>query len=200
MNAFDTAVGAGEVGAGSDLVDAQAFVDGAGIFQADHRPLPGRSMTGHPPERYDILVHMNVHAAGSGELGRGHSVHVEAVAETVGKEEDVSVAPRCDGQGLEVVDVDKDTGTVSNGRGRVHQWIVWLKVLGAWHLRQRGSHQRVEMSMTIHQKRLSMLRVRETPKWQEVTLRHVCRTHGRDNIGMHIRGALSERGCGIVTG
>ena len=35
IDAFDTAVGAGVVGAGGDLIDAQAFVDGAGTLRAE---------------------------------------------------------------------------------------------------------------------------------------------------------------------
>ena len=35
IDAFDTAVVARVVGAGGDLVDGQAFVDGAGILQAE---------------------------------------------------------------------------------------------------------------------------------------------------------------------
>ena len=56
------------------------------------------------------------------------------------------------------------------------------------------------MSMPIHQKRgMSMLSVRETLNGQDVTLWHVCKTHGRVNMGTCMRGAFSEGGCRVVT-
>ena len=42
---------------------------------------------------------------------------------------------------------------LGRGRQRVGQMMVWGELLRTWHLRQRRSHQRAEMSVLIHEKK-----------------------------------------------
>ena len=75
-------------------------------------------------------------------------------------------------------------GPLGKGKERVGQRMVWLEVLRAWDLMQRWIHRRAETSMPIHQKkRVRMLTVRETPKWQQVVAWQVCSSQGRVNFG-----------------
>ena len=82
-----------------------------GEFGAELESVVGKEGNRASPER-DVPVDQYVGRAGSGELSLSSSVHVGAPAETVGEEENVGVAPRCQRERTEVVDADEDARAV----------------------------------------------------------------------------------------
>ena len=94
VDTLDTAVGARVVGAGDNLIDAQAVVEGEEKLGAKLEPVVGKWSYGASPKR-DISVNNDVGRVGVGELSLCSGVHVGAAAESVCKKEHVGVASRC---------------------------------------------------------------------------------------------------------
>lgn len=93
VDALDAAAGAGMVGAGGNVVDAEALVGGARMFGAELEPIVGKESKGSSPER-DVAVDEDVGRAGSGQPNLSIGVHVGSAAETAGEKEVMWAFPR----------------------------------------------------------------------------------------------------------
>ena len=84
VDPLDAAAGAGVVGAGVDLADANAVVDGGRQLGGELLTIVGEERHRASPER-DALVEQDVCSFGGREVLCRDSEHVGPAAETVGK-------------------------------------------------------------------------------------------------------------------
>ena len=94
VDALDTAVGAGMVGARGDSVGAEALVEGVGEFEAELKAVCEKKGNRASPER-DVAVDEDVGHAGCGELSLSSGGHIGAAAEAGGEHKDVGVGTGC---------------------------------------------------------------------------------------------------------
>ena len=90
VDPLDAAVGAGVVGAGVDLADANAVVDDGRQLRGELLTIVGEERHRAPPER-DVLVEQDAGSSGGREVFCRGSERVGPAAETVGKETDMHV-------------------------------------------------------------------------------------------------------------
>ena len=93
IGTLDAAVGARLVGAGGNLINAEAVVEGEGKFGEKLESVVGKKSDESSPER-DISIDKDVGRVRRGEWSLCSDVHVGAAAEMVRKKEAVGVAPR----------------------------------------------------------------------------------------------------------
>ena len=111
VDTFGAAVFFGMIGAGVELFDAEAPVDGVGKLGAEVLAVVGEQEHRASPER-DVHVDDDVGGAFGGVLGRGDNEHVCSPAQAVGEEEDVAVPTGVQGKWSEVVVADRDSRAV----------------------------------------------------------------------------------------